>query len=196
MPASAVPVEKVVTRVADSAMDDTQPSKPELTPSAVAPAVATFNLPTLPPIPDQAKPAVSDFEASEAVKVTVPTAAPMPAQPISRPPQQVTVASTDNAIDKVNESVAAPMSEAVPAPRPVVVANPPAPAVTPAPQARPAISPEPVAPISEPTSAAPAVVVPAPSAPLPKQGDLLAHPTHPAASIAPRDEEHKSDLHD
>ncbi len=112
MPASAVPVEKVVTRVADPAMDDTQPSKPELTPSAVAPAVATFNLPTLPPIPDQPKPAISDSEASEAVKVAVPTAAPMPAQPISRPPQQVTVASTDNAIDKVNESVAAPMSEA------------------------------------------------------------------------------------
>jgi ribonuclease E len=196
MPAPAVPVEKVVTRVAHPAMDDSQPSKPELTPSAVAPPAATFNLPTLPPIPDQSKPTISDAETTEAVKVAVPTAVPMPAQPISRPPQQVTVASTDNAIDKVSESVAAPMNEAIPAPRPVVVANPPAPAVTPAPQARPAISPEPVTPISEPTSAAPAVVVPAPSASLPKQGDLLAHPIHPAASIAPRDEEHKSDLHD
>ena len=199
IPASAVPVEKAVTRVADPAMDDSQPSKPELTPSAVAPAVATFNLPTLPPIPDQSKPAISNSEATEAteaVKVTVPPAAPMPAQPISRPPQQATVASTDNATDKVSENVAAPVTDTAPAPRPAVVANPPAPAVTPEPQVRPAISPEPVAPISQPTSATPAVVVPAPSAPLPKQGDLLAHPIHPAVSIAPRDEEHKSDLHD
>ena len=192
MPASAVPVEKAVTRVADPALDDSQPSKPELTPSAAAPTVATFNLPTLPPIPDQPKPVVSDSDASEAVKVAVPPAAPMPAQPISHPPQQATAANTD----KVSESVAEPVTEAVPAPRPAVVVNPPAPAVTPAPQARPAISPEPVAPISEPTSATPAVVVPAPLAPLPKQGDLLAYPIHPAASIAPRDEEHKSDLHD
>jgi len=198
MPAFVVPVEKAVTRVADPAMDDSQPSKPELTPSAVAPPVATFNLPTLPPIPDQSKPAVNNSEASEAVKGTLPAAAPMPAQPISRPPQQVTVANTDSAADKVREIVAAPVTEAVvPAPRPAIVADPPAPDLAPAPQARPAISSDPAAPISQPTNAAPAVVVvPTPSAPLPKQGDLLAHPIHPAASITPRDEEHKSDLHD
>jgi ribonuclease E len=197
IPASVVPVEKAVTRVADPAMNDSQSSEPELTPSATAPAVATFNLPTLPPIPDQSKPAVSNSEASEAVKVTVPPLAPMPAQPISRPPQQAAVASTVNTAHKVSESVAAPVIDTAPAPRPAVVANnPPTPVVTPEPQVRPAISSEPAAPFSQPTSAAPAVIVPTPSAPLPKQGDLLAHPIHPAASIAPPDQEHKSDLHD
>ncbi|OOG56402.1 ribonuclease E/G [Rhodanobacter sp. C03] len=189
---------------------DNQPPK-----SAVTPAAATgaaFNLPTLPPIPAQAKPAASTTDASDAVKVTAQPA-PSSAQPVNRPPQPIAAAPvvhTDSAINKSSESpVATPLADAVPAPQPVAAIDPPAPVVTPVPQVQPA-APTATAPsagtISQPTSTPAAVVVVMPTTavtPLPKQGDLLAQSIPPTAPhdaamkpvTAPADEKHESDSH-
>ncbi|GAB2545931.1 ribonuclease E [Rhodanobacter koreensis] len=146
---------------------DSQPQKPVIAPTATA-----FNLPTLPPIPEQAKPEVGMAETSDAAKVTV-QAAPVPTQPVSRPPQPSTSAAS--------------MNDIAPAAQPAATITSPASAVILAPQVQPVVA---AVPAIQPASAhEPAIV------PLPKQGDLLAQPSpsHDEAAKPAGDEEHKSD---
>ena len=183
---SKLPVGKVAA-VVDTATDN-QPKKPAIAPAAAnvatpAPAATAFNLPTLPPIPEQAKAEVDTAEAGDAAEVTVRTE-PAPAQPVSRPPQPSTSAVSATSV----ASAAQPAAVTAPATAPV-----PQPVVAPSPASQPANAPTHVD-----------VAEPATSIPLPKQGDLLAQSAHPA--VVPRDEavkpadtvadeEHRSDSH-
>ncbi|MGH8160103.1 MAG: Rne/Rng family ribonuclease [Rhodanobacter sp.] len=171
---------------------DSQPLKPAIAPAAMnvtatAPAAAAFNLPALPPIPEQAKPEAGVAEANDVAKVTV-QAVPASAPPISRPPQPTTSA--------------APVTDAAPAARPAATVTPPAPAAASAPLVQSVVT---AVPASQSANAPAPLAVPEPatSIPLPKQGDLLAHSAHPIApldeAVKPADgavdEEHQSDSH-
>ena len=155
-----------VAAVANTTADSLS-QKPATTPAvtsvtATVPAATAFNLPTLPPIPEQAKPEAGIIEADTAAKVTVQTPAPMQ-QHVSRPPQPTTSAPPE-------------ARDAMPAAQSAAAIIPPAPATS-------AVQVQPPAPASTP---APLVAAePVTAVPLPKQGDLLAQPTH---SVAPRDE--------
>jgi ribonuclease E len=212
-PVVSQPAEKAATVSVNVALTDSQP-KPVTTPaaatlSAATPAVTAFNLPALPPIPDQAKPALANAdEEQDAVKVHVVTVAA--SAPISSKPQAAAVANPDRVEAKIDDAV-------TPAPvdvKPVVV-TPAAPSIsqpardaaesTQAPavvQPAPATA-VPAMPVNDhgdkpasvvaPGVAAsapekPAVVNPIASLPLPKQGDLLAQPIHPAAPVPSHEE--------
>jgi len=205
---------------------DSQP-KPATTPAAAtvnaaAPTVTAFNLPTLPPIPDQVNSMAT--EGQDTVKVTVVTATP-PASIVSKPPiVSATVASPDLADAKADAVTPTPAVVTPVAVTPAAISiNPPVQNMEQVAQpAPPAIAP--TAPVIEEASKATSVVTPTPSAsipekpavtnpvtslPLPKQGDLLAQPVHPVkpavssheeskpATVLPDDEnnEHKSDSH-
>ncbi|HEV2680003.1 MAG TPA: Rne/Rng family ribonuclease [Rhodanobacter sp.] len=207
-PVVSQPTEKAATVSVTVASTDSQP-KPVTTPaaatlSAATPAVTTFNLPALPPIPDQVKTALANAdEEQDAVKVHVVTATA--SAPISSKPQAASVANPDRAEAKVDDDAIAPAPVVV---KPVAV-TPVAPSISqPArdaaesTQAPAAVQPTPAAvpamPVSdhgdEPASVVapdvaasapekPAVANPIASLPLPKQGDLLAQPIHPAAPV-------------
>jgi ribonuclease E len=203
-PVAAQPVEKA----AAATFADNQP-RPAAAPivatvSAAAPTVTAFNLPTLPPIPDQAKSAATNAdEGHDIVKVTaVATTAPAP---ISSTPQIVsaTVVSHDDAETKADAATPAPVV-VMPVTAPELVPiNPATPArdIGQASDTRPEAQPTPaaatpVAPVIEQPSKSADVVPPTTlvgmpekptgtspiaSLPLPKQGDLLAQPVKPAA---------------
>jgi ribonuclease E len=210
-PAISQPLEKAAA--ATSA--DNQP-KPVAAPIAIivnaaVPTVMGFNLPTLPPIPEQVKSALATAdEEQDIVKVTA-VAATAPA-PISSMPQIVsaTVVSHDDAEAKVDAIVPAPVVVMpVTVPEPVQI-NPAAAArdIGQATDAEPArLTPTgPAAPVIEqpaksvevvpPTTQVrmpekPTSTSPIASLPLPKQGDLLAQPVHPVKPAVPSQEESK-----
>jgi len=196
------------------------PTPAAATVNAAAPTVMTFNLPTLPPIPDQTNSTAA--EGQDTVKVIAVTAAPAPIS--SKPP---VVPAADTSLDRA-EAKADVIAPAPVAAMPVAVT----PAATPVnlpvhePRTQPVVQPTPAAvtPVIEPVSKHTSVVAPTPSVsmperptvtspvsslPLPKQGDLLAQPIHPVrpaassheeskpATVLPDDEnsEHKSDSH-
>ncbi|OOG41549.1 Rne/Rng family ribonuclease [Rhodanobacter sp. C05] len=217
-PSTTAPVEKAAAAdTADTAISG-QPQKPVVAPVAnvavTAPAVTAFNLPTLPPIPDQVKPAASTGVADDNVKAALP-AAHAPMQPVDHASQHpevtATVVSGDYASNRISESTVAPARVApaavAPTSQPMTTISQSATAATPAPQVRPAAMATPASPISQPVTSAPAAVAPAavapaavvtsapvvpapttPAVPQPKQGDLLTQPSHPATTAAPRDE--------
>ncbi len=145
-PATAAPsVEKSAAVDAGDISKD-KPSKPMASPDSAAipaapPSVTTFNLPTLPPIPDQAN-SVAPVTGDEPESVNVaPAPTPAPA-PISKPqPTVVEVARTVETLTAKSDVV-----DAV-APAPV------APAIVPATIAAPAATP--AASVSAPTPAPP-----------------------------------------
>jgi ribonuclease E len=222
-PAPAAEVHHLVTaqpaeKAAATTSADNQP-KPTATPiaatvNAAAPTVTAFNLPTLPPIPDQAKSAAATAdEKQDTVKITA-AAATAPA-PISSMPQIVSAAvvSHDDAEAKADAIAPAPVV-GMPVTTPEVVQiNLAAPArdIGQASDAQPEARPTPAtaapaAPvIQQPSKSAdtapPATLVgmpekptstsPIASLPLPKQGDLLAQPVHPVKPAAPSHEESK-----
>ncbi|HEY8328151.1 MAG TPA: Rne/Rng family ribonuclease [Rhodanobacter sp.] len=216
-PMVAQPIEKPVTTTVAAAV------------SAAMPAATAFNLPTLPPIPDQVKSAAATnaVDEQDIVRIT-PTAAPAAPKPQaastnvpqvdahaagveSAPAAPATITTTT----VTPTTISGPAFDAEPAvvrPAPVA-ATPASPAVvapvTPAPIAAPAPAPSaatsptvatPVAqqedhPVSVTIPAAtvdvsekPTVASPIASLPLPKQGDLLAQPIHPAKPTPPADE--------
>ena len=216
-PVTTQPLEKAAA--ATSADDQPKPIAAPIsaTVNAAAPTVTAFNLPTLPPIPDQAKSAAAtaDEVAQDIVKVTA-VAATAPA-PISSTPRIVSAAivSHDDADDAKADAIA---------PAPVVVVPATTPAAMPidravpvrdighASDAQPGARPTPVTaapatPVIEQPGKSTGVVPPttlvgtpekptgttSPVAqlPLPKQGDLLAQPVHPARPAVPSPEESK-----
>ncbi len=213
-PVAPQPVEKTaaVSATAPSAMDN-QP-KPTITPpaaaavNAAAPTMTAFNLPTLPPIPDQANStatapiptsstpqviptAVAGFDRIDTTADTTNVPAPLAVMPVAVTP------------------TATPISQPVHEPRAQPTVQPTPAAVTPViePVSKPASVVAPPPSVSVPEK--PAVASPVSSLPLPKQGDLLAQPIHPVkpaassheeskpATVLPDDEnsEHKSDSH-
>ena len=200
------PVEKAAAASVTVASTEHEP-KPIVTPTAAtvnaaAPTVTTFNLPALPPIPDQANSTAA--EAQDTVKVTAVTATPAP---ISSKPSVVPAA--DASLDRADAraEVIAPAPVAV---MPVAVAPAATPVNLPVHESRiqPAAQPTPAAttPVTEPVSKPTSVVAPPPSVsmpekptvsspvsslPSPKQGDLLAQPIHPEKPFASRHEESK-----
>ncbi len=212
-PVAPQPVEKTaaVSATAPSAMDN-QP-KPITPPAAAAvnaaaPTMTAFNLPTLPPIPDQANStatapiptsstpqviptAVAGFDRIDTTADTTNVPAPLAVMPVAVTP------------------TATPISQPVHEPRAQPTVQPTPAAVTPViePVSKPASVVAPPPSVSVPEK--PAVASPVSSLPLPKQGDLLAQPIHPVkpaassheeskpATVLPDDEnsEHKSDSH-
>ncbi|OOG64439.1 ribonuclease E/G [Rhodanobacter sp. B04] len=215
---SAAPITEAPTEkaAATDTMTNSQPQKPLVSPAATVavatPAVAAFNLPTLPPIPDQVRPVANVAVADERANAASPAAPAAPVPQVNRPPQPSTVTAvthtTDAANNRISESAPVPASVVVPAAAPVaseaqaaaVVSAPTTPVVVaPAVQVRPAAIAVPAtSPISQPATVnTPAAAVttaadvPSPTTaavPQPKQGDLLAQPAHPATPAAPRDE--------
>jgi ribonuclease E len=212
-------VETAVDHVTNAPIDSRP--KPTSVPAAIAvtaavPNVAAFNLPTLPPIPDQAKSTAAPSEANDTVKIT-PVTSPAPAVvgPISQPRQAdpATIASSDDIASKAEAaSYTAPVLDSLPAAQ-VVAPHEPVAAAAPAPKAEAdyTLLTAPVTTVSQigkPVSTA--VVTPEPSAAvmaLPKQGDLLIQHIQPAALVAQSekmekpittvpDSEHKTDSHD
>ncbi|OOG46743.1 Rne/Rng family ribonuclease [Rhodanobacter sp. C01] len=166
---------------------DSQSEKPAIAPvvtsvASTVSAPAAFNLPTLPPIPEQAKPEAEAVQTSDAAKVAEQTPAPIQ-QSLSRPPQPTTSAPSSVGDALPATAVITPAAQVV---QPVVTATPSTSASQPG---------------STPTS--PVVSEPATAIPLPKQGDLLAQPVHPIAShdevLKPSNivtsEEHEGDSH-
>ncbi|MBB6186181.1 Rne/Rng family ribonuclease [Rhodanobacter sp. MP7CTX1] len=209
-PATPLATEKAVDAVAASPTDS-QP-KPSSAPAApitvnpAPPAVTTFSLPTLPPIPDQAKSAATVSDVNEPTKVA-PVVSPAPASAI-KPPVAPAVTSVDSAADKVvagsapvaHATTAAPMAATVsrPAPdvaqapqirpvsqaQPTVPATPAAPAAPVAPAAAPAVSVTPVAPVAVPSARVAPAVSTAPMAPA-VAPTVSSAPVAPVAPVAP-----------
>ncbi len=200
-PVTTQPVEKVAAASVTVTSTEHEP-KPIATPTAAtvnaaAPTVTTFNLPALPPIPDQANSRAA--EAQDTVKVTAAIAASAPSS--SKPS---VVPAADASLDRADAKaeVIAPAPVAVtPAATPV---NLPVhePRVQPAAQPTPAATTSVIEPVSKPASVVapppsvsmpekPTVSSPVSSLPLPKQGDLLAQPIHPEKPFASRHEESK-----
>jgi ribonuclease E len=224
-PVAASPVEKPAMAGTDDAQAEDQP-KPIVAPAAAvvaaAPAITAFNLPTLPPIPDQEKAAMTASPEQEAVRITLP---PSPVSPSQDEPTPVAdVEASPAKIEAIAANTAAATTASAPAPADVDQPATDTALVTPAvqPVARPAstpaapadavlpaapvatvatVTPAPAAPVASPVIPAanegpsndvttpvvpthapekPAVVNPIASLPLPKQGDLLAQPTHQA----------------
>ncbi|GGY20282.1 ribonuclease E [Rhodanobacter panaciterrae] len=211
-PVTSQPAGKVAAISVTAASVDNQP-KPTAAPVAVTvnaavPSMTAFNLPTLPPIPDQAKSAAANAdEGSDIVKVT---AAPAP---VSNQPQAVpaAVANHDHADAKADAIAPAPVvvmpavapatmpinqpahdiEEAIPAKsvaQPIPVAAPPvASVIDQASKSTSVVTPATSVSMSE----KPAYTSPVASLPLPKQGDLLAQPIHPVKPAVPSHEESK-----
>ncbi|MFC5435074.1 Rne/Rng family ribonuclease [Rhodanobacter umsongensis] len=167
--------------------------------NAAAPVTAAFNLPTLPPIPDQAG------TASDRPNVTVAVQPGASQAPSSDTPQRAPSASVDVPV-RAEWVTPAPARTATPAPAE-------GPAATPVPETKPAamapssvrltpvVSAPAVAEAHPPTepgrttvsagAAASPEAAPSPAAntsALPKQGDLLAQPVRPEPSAAPSHE--------
>jgi ribonuclease E len=177
------------------------PSTPDVATSVVAaintaaPVITAFNLPTLPPIPDQAKTATDHPDATVVVQ---PAAAPTPSSSAS----QVTSAS----VDPVKAEWIAPAPVSAPAPAEASTASsvteveslPTIPPSTPssAPATAPVVAETHVTaePVRVTVSAEEATLpegansVAGTSAPLPKQGDLLAQPALQEKPAAPAPE--------
>ena len=195
---SAAPVttEKAADAVA-AAPTDSQP-KPRSAPAApiavnpAPPAPTTFSLPTLPPIPDQAK----STAVSEPVKVA-PVVSPAPAPVIHTPFVPATI-SVDNAADKAVAVPPASMAHPTPVAPTAATVSRPVPDVTQAPQqaapvvrplnpSQPSVAATPATPIA-PTvavtpTAAPTVSVP-PVAPVAAPAARVA-PAIPTAPVTP-----------
>ncbi len=213
-PVTPQPAEKA----AAATFADNQPTPTTVpiaaTVSAAAPTVTTFNLPTLPPIPDQTKSAVATAnEGHDIVKIT--TVGATASTPISSMPQIVSAAvvSHDDAEAKADAIAPAPvvgMPVTTPEDVPINLAAPArdiGQTSDAQPEARPTpATAAPAAPVIEQPSksadiAPPATLVgmpekptstsPIASLPLPKQGDLLAQPVHPVKPAAPSHEESK-----
>jgi len=199
-PSSATEVRKTesstterTAEAATAAPTDSQPkpSSPPAAPMAVnpAPAATAFSLPTLPPIPDQAKPVA--HEVSEPVRVP-PVVAPAPAIKPTAAPAATT--STDSAVDKV-ATVTAPAASVMPTSVPAAPASRPATDTSQASPERPFIQAQPTlgTPPAAPTvSAAPIMPVataaaPTVSAALVTPAVTPMAPSVPAApAVAPR----------
>ncbi|MEO8998421.1 MAG: Rne/Rng family ribonuclease [Rhodanobacter sp.] len=218
-PMTSQPVEKAAAVSTTAASTDNEPKPTTAAPAAAAvnaatPTMTAFNLPTLPPIPDQAKSAAENAgEEQHIVKVTAVTATAL--DPISSPPQALpaAVVSHDRADAKADVAAPAPvvvMPAATPATTPISQpvhdieeATPAKSAAQPTPAAAAAA---PLAQVIDQASKSTSFVVPTTSVslpekptyaspvaslPLPKQGDLLAQPIHPAKPAVPSHEESK-----
>ena len=174
---------------------DSQPktSSPSAAPMAVnpAPAATAFSLPTLPPIPDQAKPAA--YDVNETTRVP-PVVAPAPAiKPAVAP---VAAASMDSAADKIG-TVTAPTAGVMPAATPAAPVSRPATDAAQTSQARPAVQAQPTfgttpaAPVTPTIPAAPIAPAATPVAPTVSAAPVTPAaiplaPSAPATPVAPR----------
>ena len=209
-------VEKTASIDVTDGLTDSQPKPVTTAPvgavlNAAAPVTTAFNLPTLPPIPDLAKPATSAGEEPDLDNV-------VPASPAR------TQASIDgdlqakpvivNGVAKTVAVAPAPVIASPLATAPVAMpSDQPSPDAVPVPQAIPTVRPSPavavpatpgshqgsesasaVTPIAEVAASdneKPAAPMPAASLSLPKQGDLLAQPTRQEKPAVPPHEEGK-----
>ncbi|MBQ4853756.1 Rne/Rng family ribonuclease [Rhodanobacter sp. B2A1Ga4] len=203
-PVPAQPVEKpAVTSVAAAV-------------SAAVSAATAFNLPTLPPIPDQVKSAAATPDDQDIVRIT-PTATPAlkpqtaavtvadvethAAKADATPVVVTTAIATPTTISRpavdaapsavMTPSMKQPVPTAVTPVSPTVVAH-----MTPAPTAAsvsttatPLAQQEAPAVTTDTPPETPATAAPVATLPLPKQGDLLAQPIHPATLLPSATEE-------
>jgi ribonuclease E len=188
-PATPVATEKAVDAVT-ATPTDSQPKQgspaASMAVNPAPPAATTFSLPTLPPIPDQAKSAAVVSEVSETIKVA-PAVSPTPA-PATKPPVAPAVGSMDSAAEKV-VTVPAPVANAMPVAASAATVSRPASDVTHAPQQAPQVRPVSQA---QPTTVAATPATPiAPAAPVtPAAAPAASAPpvapvAVPAARVAP-----------
>ncbi|WP_426699648.1 Rne/Rng family ribonuclease [Rhodanobacter sp. Col0626] len=180
---------------------------------AAAPAATAFNLPTLPPIPEEAKAATTtpaDTASLAPPATSIPASTPATV-PVAVPQADIATASAKSetmpvvpaeskpvAVTPTPAAVVPPIADAVrhdaseikpasPTTPPVLAATVPSPGIEP--------GNKPVNGAASPTiadaSEKPTNLAPAPSLPLPKQGDLLAQPVGPEKPAARNHEEAK-----
>ena len=187
-PETSVVVEKAAD--AGTAAPTQSPPKPNVapaTPMAINPApaaVVAFSLPTLPPIPDQAKPATTIGEVSETIKVA-PVVSPAPA-PTIEPPVAPANTSRDSAAEKV-VTAPSPVANPMPVTPPAAVVSHRAPDVGQAPQARPPIPAQPTAATTPVAPAVPVAPAATPTASVTPVAPVVvpAAPVTPAAPVVP-----------
>ncbi|TPG50528.1 Rne/Rng family ribonuclease [Rhodanobacter glycinis] len=209
------PVEKASPINVTHALTDSKP-KPAITApvsaalNAAAPITTAFNLPTLPPIPDQANPATSTDEETDQNKVVIASPATTQASISSNPHAQPTsvngivkAEAAAPAPGNANPIAAAPVTtpsdqpsrdavqfQAIPTVRPSsAVVIPAAPGSQQSGESAGAATP--IMEVAASEDEKPAAPMPVVSLPLPKQGDLLAQPVRQEkpAAMAPHEED-------